>query len=324
MAIPRTVDVRRRELETYLASPLRPASHAGVSYPDDPQELRRQLAGLMKQAKATRTRTKPLRAVLSPHIDPVRGGPAYAVAHRAIVEHSDAELFVIFGTAHDPMRQRISVSRKDFATPLGTVSTDQHFIDNLAAELAASVAGRHLDLFRDELAHRHEHSIEFQAVFLRHVLGTGRPVKIVPILAGSFQDLVADYRLPAAEPELQAFIAAMRATAAAYRGKVCYISGADLAHIGTRFGDRWLLTERRLDAQADDDGKLLAAACDGDAAQFFRHVCRNSDRNRICGLAPTYLMLEVLGPTRGELLRYDQAIEPDRTACVTFASAAFW
>jgi MEMO1 family protein len=317
-------DAHRRELEGYLKSPVRPTSHAGASYPDDPDEMQRFLAAIMKHAKATRTRSKPLRAVLSPHIDPLRGGPAYAPAYRAIVDHSHAELFIIFGTAHDPMRQRLAVTRKDFATPLGTVSTDQRFIDRLAAELSSSVAGRRLDLFRDELAHRHEHSIEFQAVFLQYVLGSRRAVKIVPILAGSVQDLVADYRLPAAEPELQAFIAAMRAAVAAYPGKVCYISGADLAHIGPRFGDRWLLTERRLDAQADDDHKLLESVCNGDAAGLFRHVARNSDRYRICGLAPTYLMLEILGPVRGELMRYDQTVEPDRTACVSFASAAFW
>jgi MEMO1 family protein len=325
MAVSRSAESHRRELETYLKSPVRPPYHAGTAYAGHRHELRRRLDELLTHAKPRPPAAggRPLRGVLVPHIDPARGGPAYAEAYRAIIEHSRADVFVIFGTAHQPMRERVSVSRKDFHTPLGTVRTDRKFIDRLAAELAGSVAGRGLDLFKDELAHRQEHSIEFQTVFLRYALGGQRALKIVPILMASFYDLLADGRQPALEPELQAFIAAVRA-ATEPGENVCYLSSADLAHVGTYFGDRWRLTERLLDAQAQDDGKLLGAISAGDAAALFQHVAGNGDRHRICGLAPTYMMLETLGPTRGEVLRYDQAIEPDRTACVSFAAATFW
>jgi hypothetical protein len=116
----------------------------------------------------------------------------------------------------------------------------------------------------------------------------------------------------------------MRHSVRAHAGRVCYISGADLAHIGQRFGDRELLDQARLQAQAADDHDLLSAACRAEAQAFFQHVASQQDRNRICGLAPTYTMLEVMQPKRGELLRYDQAVELDRTSCVTFAAAAFY
>ena len=35
-------------------------------------------------------------------------------------------------------------------------------------------------------------------------------------------------------------------------------------------------------------------------------------------------MLRVTQPKRGELLRYDQAVELDGTSCVSFASLAFY
>ena len=54
------------------------------------------------------------------------------------------------------------------------------------------------------------------------------------------------------------------------------------------------------------------------------HVARHDDAHRICGLSPTYVLLETIRPSRGELLRYDQAVEPDGTSCVSFASMAFW
>ena len=107
-------------------------------------------------------------------------------------------------------------------------------------------------------------------------------------------------------------------------GRVCYISGGDLAHIGQRFGDRQLLDRERLDAQTASDLRLLDAACRADATALFDEIAREKDANRICGLSPTYTMLEVMQPRRGELLKYGQAVEPDGTSCVSFGSAAFY
>ncbi|MGA2032349.1 MAG: AmmeMemoRadiSam system protein B [Thermoguttaceae bacterium] len=321
---------RRQQVENYLRSPIRPAWHAGGAYAADPAELAAELAALLACDGAPGPIRPPahgqaaLRGVLSPHIDPQRGGAAFAWAYQTIAARSDADLFVIFGTAHQEMDQLFSVSRKDFQTPLGVVPTAQRFIDHLAADLVASAAGRQVNLFDDELAHRAEHSIEFQVLFLQHVLAGKRKFSIVPVLAGSLHDFLTDGAAPVDAPEGRAFCAAVRAAAAGHRGKVCYISGADLAHIGPRFGDDKLLDQRRLAAQSADDHQLLELACRGDGAAFFRHVARQDDCNRICGLAPTFTMLEVLGSARGELLSYGQAVEPDQTACVSFAAAAFY
>ncbi|HEX3727755.1 MAG TPA: AmmeMemoRadiSam system protein B, partial [Pirellulales bacterium] len=262
--------------------------------------------------------------VLSPHIDLRRGGPAFAWAYKQIIEQSQAELFVIFGTAHNPMRNLFSLTRKDFETPLGTVSTDRKFVSRLAAQVTAAPGCGDVNLFADELAHRQEHSIELQVVFLQHVLAGRRPFTIVPVLVGSFHEFVEGRRSPLESPQVAAFVAAMRRSTAEHPGKVCYISGGDLAHIGQRFGDRAFLNTPRLKAQADDDRTLLAAACRPDAEAFFEHVARQQDRHRICGLSPTYTMLRVMEPKRGQLLRYDQAVELDGTSCVSFASAAFY
>jgi AmmeMemoRadiSam system protein B len=116
----------------------------------------------------------------------------------------------------------------------------------------------------------------------------------------------------------------MKKTVKTHAGRVCFISSGDLAHIGQRFGDREFLNTDRLKRQAADDKQLLAAACQADAEGFFQHISRQQDANRICGLAPTYTMLEVMQPGRGELLKYDQAVELDGTSCVSFGSVAFY
>ena len=322
----------RRRIETaFLNAPVRPAAHAGRSYPDDPDELRQQLADHFDAEKgpgAIDPSIQPdglgLCGAISPHIDLYRGGPAYAWAYKRIVEQSDADVFVIFGTAHGPMGQLFAATRKDFDTPLGVVQTDRRFLDRLAERLASSVAGRLLDLDEDELAHRAEHSVEFQAVYLQYVLGGRRPFRIVPVLTGSFDDLGGAGVPPAESPEVQTFLAELRRTAEEHRGKVCYVGGADLAHVGQRFGDRWIVDARRRAMQERDDRALLAAACRGDAASFFRHVAEQGNRSRICGLSPIYMTIEAAAPTHGELLTYDQAVEPDGSACVSFASVALY
>lgn len=330
LAGPRFEKYRKQATSRYLKSPVRPAFHAGGAYADEPEELIEQLDELFTAddgpgalQPASSAEKQDLHGLISPHIDPHRGGTTYAWAYKQAAERCPADLFVIFGTAHAPLGQWFSVTRKDFETPLGPVPTDRSYIASLERHLASSVAGRQVALFADEIVHRTEHSIEFQSVFLRHVLGE-RPFRIVPILIGSFQEFIAQREQPADAPEIHAFVAALRAAEADYPGRVCYISAADLAHLGQRFGDEHLLEEGRLRLQRQDDLRLLKHASACDAQAWFSHVASQGDAHRICGLAPTYIFLEMVRPSRGELLRYDQAVEPDGTSCVSFASMAFW
>ena len=85
-----------------------------------------------------------------------------------------------------------------------------------------------------------------------------------------------------------------------------------------------MLSGEDLESQRVDDHKLLSQACDCNAEGWFRHVAAQGDRGRICGLSPTYVLLQVLQPERGELLKYDQAAEGGGMSCVSFASVAFY
>jgi len=324
----------REHVQGYLELEVRPAAHAGGAYEGEPELLRAQLARLFtcpagpgkpRSAPPTKSDKGALCGVLSPHIDLHRGGPTFAWAYKRVVEESEADLFIVFGTAHSPMQNLFSVSRKHFATPLGVVPTDLAFIDALAGELdEIAGAGESQSLFEDEIAHRHEHSIEFQAVFLQYLLGQKRPFKIVPILTGSLHEFYEDGLEPIDDTQVRDFISALREAVEQYPGKVCYISGGDLAHVGPRFGDPELLTAARLRELRKDDHKLLGQACAADAEGFFAHVAECGDRNRICGLAPTYAMLKAMQPSYGELLRYDQAVDKNANSCVSFASLAFY
>ena len=162
---------RRRGIEAaWLAGPTRPAAHAGGAYPGEAGALSEQIDGFFVHADGPGLPVVPaapakLRGLLAPHIDFHRGGPTYAWAYRALVERSDADLFVILGTCHAGMEDPFAATLKPYDTPLGPAETDREFFEALHRRYGH-------DLLASEAAHRSELSIEFQAVMLRRMLGS--------------------------------------------------------------------------------------------------------------------------------------------------------
>jgi MEMO1 family protein len=308
---------------TYRESGRRPAALAGRSYAATVRALKAQLEQFFVDTNGSGavngdrpTTPTALRGVLSPHIDFGRGGPVYTWAYKKLVEDSLADTFVVLGVAHQYCRRRFALTRKDFETPLGVVPTDRSYVDRLAA-----LAGR--DLFDDELAHRTEHSIEFQVVFLQYVLGGRRDFTIVPILVGSFQDLLERGIDPIDDPEVSRFVQALDVAERACGKSVVYIGGIDLCHVGPEFGDPAPVDLTLQEMIRQFDGSMLDRAAAGDARGWFSTAAAVGNRWRVCGLAATYTMLHAMGPARGQLLKYKQAIDDKRTCCVSFASMAF-
>lgn len=305
--------------EEFNASPQRPAVHAGLCYEADVRRLRDELAAFFDPpagpGRSPQHRDRPAPAgLIAPHIDPRRGGPAYAHAYFELMGCQPPELFIILGTSHYGAGPELfTATLKDYVTPLGVVETDR----DLVARVASRYSGG--DLFADELLHRNEHSIEFQALFLSWALGT-RGYKVVPILVSSFHEMVAAGRMPAEDPRVGSFIEALRAELAADSRSACIIAGVDFAHVGRKFGDERAADEEFVKWVEQEDRGLIENIVRGDPEGFFRAIDKDKDRRRICGLSPMYTQLELLRGRRGRLLKYDVAMEPPTQSAVTFAS----
>jgi AmmeMemoRadiSam system protein B len=301
----------------FLEAPRRPATHAGGAYAGDADALRAALAGYFASGPGpvgTGAAGPPVRGLVAPHIDFHRGGPAYAWAYRDLAERGDADVFVIFGTCHAGMEHPFALTRKDYDTPLGPARVDRDFVEALAGRARQ-------DCFASEPAHRNEHSIELQAVFLQY-LYAGRDVAIVPVLTSFVHEALARGRSPDDDPRVSAFLDALAESVAASRRRVAFIAGADLAHMGTRFGDPEPVSAAELQRIDREDRAMLAAVEAGDAAAFFEAARRDNDRRRVCGLSPIYALLRALGgDARGTLRHYGQW--PDPEGVVTFASVVF-
>jgi len=309
---------RRRGIEdAWLAGPSRPAAHAGGAYAGNPEALKGQIDGFFVHADGPglpvpAAGAPRLRGLIAPHIDFHRGGPTYAWAYRALLERSDADLFVVLGTCHAGMADPFTVTLKAYDTPLGAAEVDRDFFDALSRRYGH-------DLLASETAHRSEHSIEFQAVMLRRLLG--RPFTILPVLASFLHEAVWSGDEAEADPRVPRFLDALGETIAGSGRRVCVIAGVDLAHVGPRFGDTVQNTAASLDRVAREDRRMLEAVTASEPAAFFASVAADGDSRRICGLSPIYAFLRALPGSRGDLLRYAQW--PDPQGAVTYCAAAF-
>ncbi|MCX7015487.1 MAG: AmmeMemoRadiSam system protein B, partial [Candidatus Sumerlaeota bacterium] len=270
--------------------------------------------GPIERAAAPRRR---MAGLVLPHMDPRCAGVCASWGLKALAEAEPPELLIVFGTSHQPLPNLFSASDKDFATPLGIVHCDKGFVARLRGRLGAErLAG--------ELVHKGEHSIEFQAVYLHALYGEPAPFQIVPILCGSFQEFIANGRSPSENAEFAEFRRALRETAEESGKRVCYVAGADLAHMGRKFGDEDGLSDKMIHSVRERDLEMLGRLERLDAEGFFRFIHKEGDERKVCGLPPMYAMMRCMAAGEGKLLKYDFSVEPPTQSMVSFCSMAFY
>ncbi|MEW6359122.1 MAG: AmmeMemoRadiSam system protein B [Planctomycetota bacterium] len=298
----------------YTRETIRRPIHPGQAYPEDPAALRKYLDSVLAQAEP-KTDIKPdaVAALAAPHIDIKVGERVYANAY-GILKGADFDRVIILGIMHRSDDGLFSLSQKGYLTPFGLTETDQE----LAGQLAA--AGEAV-LSDNDLAHRTEHSIEFQVVFLQHVFG--RPdIKIVPILCGGMSHMLEQFNRPTDMPDLKRFLDALRKAVEDKDRRTLLVAGVDLSHIGPKFGDH--MSSHAIVAESEKhDRALLDALCRLDAAAFWAESRRVKDRYNVCGFPALACMTEVLSDVRGHLLDYQIWHEEPTRSAVSFAAVAF-
>lgn len=307
---------RRRQVRhrSFADAPRREASHSGQAYPDDPAELAALLDGWLRPSSDAEPAPDGVFAIAAPHVSPQGGFRSYASAYRALPKDAAGRTVVVLGTSHYGAPQRFGLTRKPYATPLGVAATDAAIVDRLAKGGGDAVQ-------MEDYCHAVEHSIEFQVVFLQHLLGPG--VRIVPVLCGPFAEATRGGR-PEDDPGVARFIDALGDLAAREGRRLLWVLGVDLAHVGARYGDAF-------EAQAGTgplaevearDRRRIAALVAGDADGFWGEVRLDGDDLKWCGTSPLYAFLRATSPRRGTLLRYEQwNIDP--ASVVSFAALAF-
>ena len=307
----------------------RPAAFAGRSYPAQPDELNAFLEAKRAAGEARLPAraydAAQIRGIVTPHIDFHRGGHVEAASYAPLIENVRAtnkpfDTLVVFGIAHAGVRTPFCALDKDFQTPIGTMNCDREFIADLAARVGPQLLG-------ENFVHKDEHSIEFSAVMCQH-FDELKNAQIVPILCGGFWESLRSGNAPeVAEPEVGAFIEALRKVTEQHEKagrKIGFIASVDGAHVGTQFGDDTPLTPEKLREVAREDRAWCAAIEAGDRAALHQHFARDQNRFNVDAHPALYTLMAAFPNWRGQLLDYDQAYHPDQNIVVSFASLALF
>jgi AmmeMemoRadiSam system protein B len=319
---PRYQEQLAGKVAEYRSLSSRPASHAGLSYNADPEELRAQLAsffegpggpGPLNHFSDSRRPT----ALIAPHIDIRSGGRCFAHGYHALACGQPSDLYIILGTGHSGVQGFFAATSLDFETPLGTVRTDREFLQALAKEFGQ-------DPCAEEILHLKEHVIEFQAVFLQYILGGRRDFRILPVLVSITPTMFGNRAECEAEKALfDRFCTALKEVMRKSSKSVCFIASADLDHIGPRYGDSFVPHHGTVRDSLEKDRSMITHLEQFDVEAFIGHVARENDTRRICGFSPITAMVHCMDACPGTLLDLDFVHVDDRNSFVSFCSMIF-
>jgi len=306
--------LRTKLAEEFLKMDLRRAALAGQAYPAKRAELKTYLDALLASAGQIPPGPPGTRVLglIAPHIDLESGKTLYARAYKTVKELAPKTIFLL-GTGHSLEDALFSLTEKDFETPLGSARTDKKSVGSLKRAGKETVSA-------SDFAHRREHSLEFQLLFLQHLFGPD--ILIVPILFGSFQGYLSKSSRPSQVAGVRAFLDVLSGLIAGAGREGLVVAGVDFAHIGPKFGHNRSAASLLREAK-EHDRVLLDACAERNTEDFWAESRRVKDEYNVCGFSTLACLLETLPPAKGRLLGYDVWMEEATDSAVSFAAMAF-
>lgn len=309
---------KQQARDEYRQNPLRKAAFAGRSYEADGEKLRKQIEGFFTSKegpdfKPSENQGKKIKGLVAPAYDLKQAGPIYAWGYKELQEADQPDLYVVLGTAYAGLESLFAVTDKDFETPLGVVATDQAVVGALKAHMP--------QFFAEDLCHQAEHAIEFQLPFLQHLVGTKKRITIVPILTSFSAPSLRDETV---RQSVEQFLTGLRDVLVKSGRDYCVIAGAELAHLGMRYGDSAPPTDFSFHRSMQFDLEMLKPVEELKPEEFAAYIQKENDQRRISGFSPIYSLLRLIQAEKGQVLRYDRGITDQYNSTVTYASMAFF
>lgn len=304
-------------VDAYGAAPARCSGDA-ASFGADGDGLDGMIARILAGSRRTPADRSDRRLVglIAPHLDYPRGEPCYADAYATLAAAPRAERFIILGTNHFGRATGPVATRKDFQTPLGTTRTDRGFLARLERRCG-------VDLCEHEFDHQREHSVELQVIMLQQILGAEN-FQIVPVLCHDPCGPTGTASYDGNGADLRDFAHALGDLIREDPTPTVIIAGADLSHVGHRFGDEEELDETFLRHIEKQDRQALEHLTAGDEGAFVSVLRDRCNSTRVCSAGCIYALLAALPTADVELLRYHQAADRDSGTGVTCCAAALW
>jgi AmmeMemoRadiSam system protein B len=309
---------RQQARSDYRQFPHRKAAFAARSYEADGAKLVEQIEGFFTSEegpdfKPSENQGRTIKGLVAPTYDLKEAGPVYAWAYKELQEALQPDLYVLLGTAYAGLESFFALTDKNFETPLGIVETDHTIVGTLKAQMP--------QYFEEDFRHQTEHAIEFQLPFLQHLVGSKKRITIVPILTSFSASSLRDATL---RESMEQFLTGLRALLIASGRDYCVIAGAELAHLGMRYGDPSPPTDFSFHRSMQCDLEMLKPVEELKPEEFAAYIQSENDQRRISGFSPIYSLLRLIRAGKGQVLRYDRGITDQFNSTVTYASMAFF
>jgi len=306
-------NAKERIIADFTSRRIRPCSHCGKSYPENPSELKVRLDEILNNELSIPEPDGKLTALIAPHIDLNVGYKSYSSAYR-LLKHTAPSRVILLGVGHQLQNALFSLTDKDFETPLGITKNDQASINRLRE------SGRDI-IAPNDFIHRSEHSIEFQIIFLQHLL-SDNPFTIIPILCGSLRMGLPEYTRQAYQEKAAPFLENLKEILLDPDQETLIVAGVDFSHTGPKFGHEMPASHLQNSSQ-EHDQNLLKHLIRLDEANFWEESRRVNDQFNVCGFSALACLLEVLPQCHGKILNYEIWHEEPTRSAVSFASVAF-
>lgn len=225
-----------------------------------------------------------LLAALSPHAGLMASGMGAAHVYDAILRSGLPEAYVIIGPKHRHRGAEVSLCDETFITPLGNCPVHGEIISDLKESFLI-----------DNAAHRLEHSLEMQVLFIQYI--DPNPF-IVPILMGDQSETSASQLA-----EIIRQVISER--------NVMVIASGDMSHYVSK-------------SQATkDDGALIEKMLKLDVPGLYDTLY--SRNISACGYGPTATAMMATSPKKAKLLKYmDSGDVFESSEVVGYASVGFY
>jgi hypothetical protein len=295
----------------FAQSSVREAAYAGSAYPAELEPLQNLMQGYLGSTESAQERVI---GIAAPHVSPQGGWQCYRAAYTALTSDLSDRTFVVLGTSHYGQPDKFGLTHKPFKTPFGTTTTN----DRLVTELGVQPA-----VLMEDYCHAVEHSIEFQVLFLQAIYGP--EVRIFPILCGSFGKHISEGGYPEDDENVKRFLGALGEIAEREKGRIFWVLGVDMAHMGVRYGDIFAARAEQGEmalVRKRDELRIVRMIA-SDAQGFWNLVQENRDDDlKWCGSSAIYSFMKAVPQARATLRRYEQW-NIDEQSVVSFAGISF-
>ena len=292
--------IKKKAYEKWLELKVRPMTHAVQSYPANPAEAKFFVENILAQVKESEENN--FKILIAPHIDLKVGARGFAESYGRFNPEKGARV-IVFGVGHH-LDFPISILTKDIATPFGVIRNDKGGLFFLTQT-------KKLEVFPDHIAHKLEHSLEFQALFLHYLLKD--EFVMLPILVGpyilfkNYKDLIEEFA---------------KAIVELLDERTYIVLGIDFCHLGLRYGDPFAVTEKERKEAIEFDKELIEKSFKGDS-EGVSQLAEKADKLKVCGFSCLYLLsliLKYLDKSVTPKIYYQDALPFGQGSIVSVAS----